>query len=172
MRIRTADVGDAAALLAIYAPYVQGTAVSFEYEVPTIGEFSARIERTLERYPYLVVEEDGEVRGYAYAAPFHHRAAYNRSCEVSIYIDSGARRKGYGRALYDELQRRLAKMGILNLYACIAVPVEADEYLTRDSEEFHARLGFRKVGEFHKCGYKFGHWYNTVWMEKMIGEHV
>lgn len=172
MRIRMADVGDAAATLAIYAPYVQNTAVSFEYEVPTIDEFSARIARTLERYPYLVVEEDGEVRGYAYAAPFHHRDAYNRSCELSIYIDSGARRKGYGRALYDELERRLAKMGILNLYACIAVPIGEDEHLTRDSEEFHARLGFGKVGEFHKCGYKFGRWYNTVWMEKIIGEHV
>ena len=60
-------------------------------------------------------------------------------------------------------------MGILNVYACIADPVEEDEYLTRSSEQFHRHLGFVKVGDFHLCGYKFGRWYNVIWMEKMIG---
>ena len=62
-------------------------------------------------------------------------------------------------------------MGILNVYACIADPVEDDEYLTRNSEQFHRHLGFVKVGDFHLCGYKFGRWYNVIWMEKMIGKH-
>jgi len=154
--IRTANVGDAPSALAIYAHYVENTAVSFEYEAPSVEEFSARIANTLGRYPYLVVEDDGEIRGYAYAGAFNPRAAYDRSCEVSIYVRHDARGKGYGRALYEALEKDLCERGILNLYACIASPVEEDEYLTRDSERFHARLGFERVGEFHKCGHKFG----------------
>ena len=83
----------------------------------------------------------------------------------------GARRRGYGRSLYGELERILKDKGITNLYACIGDPIEEDEYLTRNSERFHARMGFRKVGTFHKCGYKFNRWYNMIWMEKIIGEH-
>jgi phosphinothricin acetyltransferase len=62
-------------------------------------------------------------------------------------------------------------MEVLNLYACVADPVTEDEYLTGNSERFHQHLGFNKVGEFHKCGYKFGRWYNMIWMEKIVGEH-
>lgn len=171
MEIRSANTSDAARLLNIYAYYVENTAVSFECEVPTTGEFTNRVANTLERYPYLIVEDNDEIKGYAYAGPLSTRAAYDRSCEVSIYLDCRARRRGYGRALYEELEHRLSGMGILNLYACIASPVAEDEYLTSDSELFHARMGFEKVGEFHRCGHKFGRWYNVVWMEKLIGEH-
>ncbi|MBQ9572428.1 MAG: GNAT family N-acetyltransferase [Acidaminococcaceae bacterium] len=76
-----------------------------------------------------------------------------------------------GRMLYEALETELKKMGILNLYACIGYPETEDEYLTRNSAGFHAHLGYVKVGEFHKCGYKFGRWYNMIWMEKIIGEH-
>ena len=169
--IRSATVADAARLLQIYAPYVERTAITFELEVPSREEFAARIEHTLRSYPYLVVEDEGVVRGYAYAGPLKERAAYDHSCEVSIYLDQDARGRGLGQALYTELERRLRERGILNLYACIADPVEEDEYLTRDSERFHARLGYTKVGTFSKCGKKFGRWYNTIWMEKLIGAH-
>lgn len=172
MRIRSANVDDAARILGIYAYYVEHTAVSFEYDVPTLDEFSARVAKTLKRYPYLVLEEDGRILGYAYAGPFKERAAYDRSCEVTIYVERSARRRGYGRALYEELERRLGDAGMLNLYACIADPLEEDEYLTRDSERFHERLGYTRVGEFHQCGYKFHRWYNMIWMEKLIGPHV
>lgn len=172
MVIRSASTADAARILEIYAYYVVNTAITFEYEVPTLCEFRERVKSTLERYPYIVIEEDGEIVGYAYAGPFKERAAYDRSCEVSIYLDRDSRGKGYGRALYEELEKRLASRGILNLYACIASPIEEDEYLTDDSERFHARLGYERVGEFHQCGYKFERWYNMVWMEKLIGEHV
>ena len=171
MKIRSASTADAARIRDIYAYYVENTAISFEYEVPTLDEFAHRIAGTLEKYPYIVIEKDGEVEGYAYAGPFKARAAYGRSCEVSIYVDRDSRGRGYGRALYEELERRLKDMGILNLYACVASPIEEDERLTRNSEQFHAHLGFAKVGEFHKCGYKFGRWYNMVWMEKIIGKH-
>ena len=78
---------------------------------------------------------------------------------------------GIGRKLYETLEEQLAQQGIKNLYACIGSPIEEDEYLTNNSEQFHAHLGFVKVGEFHKCGFKFGRWYNMIWMEKIIGEH-
>lgn len=168
--IREARLGDAERLLEIYAYYVADTAVTFEYDVPSVEEFRERVRHTLRRYPYLVAERDGLVQGYAYAGPFKERAAYDWCCELSVYLDRGARRQGLGRALYAALERRLREMGILNLYACIAWPETEDEYLTRNSAEFHEHLGFAKVGEFHRCGYKFGRWYHMIWMEKHIGQ--
>lgn len=172
MKIRSATVDDASRLLDIYAYYVESTAISFECEVPSLEEFTARIANTLKRYPYIVAEEDGKIWGFAYAGVFKNRAAYSRSCEVSIYVERNARGKGCGRALYEELERRLAKIGIFNLYACIACPIEEDEYLSWDSERFHAHLGFKTVGEFHKCAYKFGRFYNMIWMEKIVDDEA
>ncbi len=170
MRIRSATPADAERLLEIYAYYVENTAISFEYEVPSVEEFRLRIENTLKKYPYLVLEEDGAVVGYAYAGVFKARAAYGHSCEVSIYIDRDMTRRGYGRALYKALEEDLRDRGIRNLYACIAEPIEPDEYLTNDSEIFHSRTGYIRVGEFHKCAFKFGRFYNMIWMEKIIGD--
>ena len=169
--IRSATKEDARRLLDIYAHYVERTAISFEYEAPSLQEFEGRMANVLKKYPYLVLEEDGVIQGYAYAGPFVGRAAYDHSCEVTIYLDHNAKGRGYGRMLYQVLEERLKAIGILNLYACIGVPEVEDQYLTRNSEEFHGHMGFSKVGEFHKCGYKFGRWYNMVWMEKIIGEH-
>ena len=169
--IREAKPEDAKALLEIYAYYVENTAITFEYDVPSTDVFRDRIIRTLEGYPYLVLEENGSILGYAYAGVFKDRPAYSRCCELSIYLSCGERRRGYGRMLYEALEAELKKRGFLNLYACIADPIVEDEYLTRNSEQFHRHLGFAKVGEFHRCGYKFGRWYNMIWMEKRIGEH-
>ena len=169
--IRKATIKDAACLLDIYAYYVKNTAITFECDVPSLEEFGNRINSTLKKYPYLVLEENGVVRGYAYAGAFVGRAAYGHSCEVTIYLDHDSKGRGYGRALYEALESALKNMGILNLYACIGDPVVEDEYLTRNSEQFHQHLGFSKVGTFHKCGYKFNRWYNMIWMEKFIGDH-
>ena len=169
--IRSAATEDAGRLLEIYAYYVQNTAITFEYDVPSLEEFRERIIRTQKRYPYLVLEDQGVIRGYAYAGVFKDRAAYSRSCELSIYLDRNARGRGCGRMLYEALEAELGRMGMVNLYACIADPIAEDEYLTKNSEQFHAHLGFRKVGEFHKCAYKFHRWYNMIWMEKLIGAH-
>ena len=168
--IRSAVPEDAGRLLQIYAWYVENTAVTYEYTVPTPEEFRERIERTLRQYPYLVLEEGGVIQGYAYAGAFHSRAAYAHCCELSIYLDRHARKRGFGRRLYEALEARLKEMGFLNLYACIGDPIVEDEYLTRNSERFHQHMGFVKVGTFHKCGRKFGRWYNMIWMEKIIGE--
>ena len=169
--IRAAAPEDAAAILEIYRHYVENTAVSFEYETPSVEEFRARIVNTLRKYPYFAAERDGELLGYAYAGAFHPRAAYGWCAELTVYLRPDERGRGLGRRLYEALESALAEMGVLNLYACIADPVAEDEYLTADSARFHERMGFSPVGRFTRCGYKFGRWYDMIWMEKLIGEH-
>ena len=107
IHIRTASPDDAAALLAIYAPYVRETAITFEYDVPSTEEFVRRITHTLEKYPYLVAEKDHSILGYAYAGPFHERAAYDWAVETSIYVDRNQKHSGIGRLLYDTLENVL-----------------------------------------------------------------
>ena len=139
--------------------------------MPSVEEFRGRIERIKTRYPYLVIEKNGIIKGYAYAGVFKDRAAYDRSCEMTIYLERGSSGEGLGRKLYEALEEALRKQGILNLYACIGYPDVPDEYLDYNSAQFHEHLGYSKVGTFHQCGYKFGRWYSMIWMEKMIGEH-
>ena len=171
VNIRNARIADARRILAIYDFYVKNTAITFEYDTPSLDEFKERMKKTMLRYPYLVIEEDGVIQGYAYAGAFVGRAAYDWSCELTVYLDHTRQKCGMGRKIYEALEDALRKMGVLNLYACIGYPEEDDEYLTKNSADFHAHLGFTKVGEFHKCGYKFGRWYHMIWMEKTIGEH-
>lgn len=171
IKIRTACASDAQALLEIYAPYVTKTAVTFEYEVPLLSDFQKRIEYTLKHYPYLVAEEDREILGYAYTGIFKERAAYDWAAEVSVYVREDKRGLGVGGRLYTALEEISRAQHILNLNACIAYADTEDEYLTRDSVKFHSHLGYSMVGKFHQCGYKFGRWYDMVWMEKILGEH-
>lgn len=140
--------------------------------MPTFEEFEKRIANTLEKFPYIVAERGGHIIGYAYAGKFKERPAYQWCVETSIYVHKECKHEGVGKAMYEALEKILKAQNILNLNACIAYPIEEDEFLTRDSVRFHEKLGYRLVGEFHKCGYKHGRWYNMVWMEKMIGEHV
>ncbi len=169
--IRTATTADAKRLLEIYSYYVENTAITFEYEVPSLKQFESLIQRTIRKYPYLVVEKNGIIQGYAYANPFKERAAYDWSCELSIYLDHKSQKQGLGRKLYEALEEDLFKRGMLNLYACIAVPKKEDEYLTNNSAQFHEHMGYETVGTFHECGYKFDQWYDMIWMEKRIGKH-
>ena len=161
IEIHEAKEADAAGLLAVYAPYVEHTAITFEYEVPTLEEFTERIRQTKTKYPYLVAKRDGKVLGYAYAW----------AVETSIYVDESCKHMGIGGKLHAALEEALKEQGFLNMNACIAYAPNEDEYLTNNSVEFHAHLGYRMVGQFYQCGYKFGRWYDMVWMEKLIGEH-
>jgi phosphinothricin acetyltransferase len=171
--IRKDKEEDAERLLEIYAPYVIDTAITFEYEVPTVDEFRQRINNTLKKYPYLVAEDEkGNLMGYSYAGAFKGRAAYDWAVETSIYVKQGEAGKGLGRLLHDALQKELQQMGILNMCACISAPRGTDPYLTDNSIQFHSHLGYRMVGRFMQCGYKFSRWYDMVWMEKHIGEHT
>lgn len=153
--IRLATPEDAPALLAIYEPYVRQTAITCEYEVPSVEEFAGRIERTLKRYPYLVMELEGRPVGYAYVSPLNSREAYDWSVETSIYLARDVRHGGLGRKLHDALKQCLIAMGITNMCALIAVPHDRDdEYLTHNSQDFHAHMGYRLVGAFDRCAQK------------------
>lgn len=172
--IRPASPDDAALLRLIYAPYIQETAITFEKTVPSLKEFRERIVHTLQQYPYLVCEENQEVVGYAYLSAFNPRTAYRHCAETSIYVKKNMRHHGVGKALYQALEKSAQSMGILNLNACIAYPSnekKADPFLSLDSPHFHEHLGYTVVGRFHQCGFKFGRYYDMIWMEKMIGRH-
>lgn len=171
IKIRTANLDDAPRLVEIYSYYVEKTAVSFEYEVPSVEKFQTRINRTQKNYPYLVAESGGKIIGYAYASRFIGREAYNFSAELTIYLDKNYRRKGVGKKLYGELEKILRETGIKNLYACIGYPEVEDEYLNFNSINFHQHLGFKICGKFTNCGYKFNRWYSMVYAEKIIGDY-
>lgn len=171
IKLRTARPSDAAGLLAIYAPYVEATAISFETVVPSLEEFKQRMLNKLPRYPYIVAERGGELLGYAYLSPFVGRAAYDRAAETTIYLRPDCRRMGIGKLLYTALEDIAREQGIINLEACIGWTDTPDEHLTNNSAEFHAHLGYRMVGRFNKCGRKFGRWYDMVWMEKLLCVH-
>ncbi len=167
--LRDALPEDGAALLAIYKPYVEQTAISFECQAPTLEEFENRIRTISAKYPYLTAEIDGRVVGYAYAHAFGERAAYNLTAELSVYVERDERRGGIGRLLYEELERRLKAAGYHSMIAVITAPQEEnDPYSSLDSQKFHARMGFVKAGHLHQCGYKFGRWYDVVHMERLI----
>lgn len=169
--IRRATKEDAEEILKLYAPYVTDTAITFEYDVPSVQEFAARIDHTLKKYPYLVAVEDHRIIGYAYASPFKERAAYDWAVETTIYLKQDCRGRGVGRKLYLALEEGLRKQNILNLNACIAFTQTEDKHLSNASTFFHTQLGYKKVAHFSKCGYKFETWYDMIWMEKIIGEH-
>ncbi|WP_352399342.1 N-acetyltransferase family protein [Anaerotignum sp.] len=164
IKIRIATWADAKQLLAIYAPYVTETTVTFEYDVPSIEEFTYRINNVLQSFPYYVAVMDDEVVGYCYASPFRTRAAYQWMVETTIYIKQDFRGSGIGTMLYSSLEATLKKQGILTMVACIAYPNPA-------SIAFHEANGFEKVGHFSKSGYKLSQWVDVVWMEKHINPH-
>ena len=166
--IRSATPGDAAAIWNIYRYYVEHTAISFEITMPTQEQIRQRIEKVLCGFPYLVAELNQKVIGYAYAGHFIPREAYYHCAEVSIYISRENHRSGIGRMLYDALIGQLRDQGITQIYACIGVTEIEDEYLTNNSAQFHAHMGFREVGRFCNSGKKFGRFYNMIWMEKLI----
>ena len=167
-----ATVADAPALREIYLPYVRTTAVTFELTDPSLEEFSERVRTTLERYPYIVAVDEGEIVGFAYAKAFRPRAAYLHSIETSIYMRMDYRGKGVGRRLYETHAKLLMLQNVYNMEACIAHCEPADEYVPATSRLFHERLGFRLVGKFTKCAHKFGRWYDMIWMEKILGDHI
>ena len=164
IKIQMASESDAETLLALYRPYVETTAITFEYEVPSPAEFRARIRQTLTRFPYLKAVCGSEILGYAYASPFKNRAAYDWAVETSIYVKHGAHGRGVGAALYHTLEEILKRQNITNLNACIVYPHP-------ESIGFHERLGYRTVAHFTKCGYKLGAWRDMVWMEKLLTPH-
>lgn len=167
VRIRTATIEDAEELLGIYEYYIKNTAVTFEYEVPSVEEFQGRISHILEHYPYLVAEADGEIIGYSYAGRFHPRAAFSWDVEMTVYLKHGTQRAGIGRKLYTLMERILREQGVVKTISLIVKPT--DSYSDYNSVPFHEKMGYTYVGELKDCGYKFHRWYTLIYMDKQIG---
>jgi L-amino acid N-acyltransferase YncA len=165
--IRLATEDDAEQILAIYAPIVRDTPISFEVEPPTVAAMRQRITDTLARFPWLVCDRCGELQGYTYAGRHRARAAYQWSVDVSVYIHAQSRRSGVGRALYGALFRILAMQGFCNAYAGITLPNPA-------SVGLHESLGFQPVGIYRSVGYKRGAWHDVGWWQLSLrppGDH-
>jgi L-amino acid N-acyltransferase YncA len=155
MRLRAATPDDAAAIAAIYAPYVTASAVSFETEAPDAAAMRARIDSSGDLHPWLVGEEaDGTVLGYAYASPFRPRPAYRFAVETSVYLRREACGRGLGERLYAPLLDMLEARGFTQAIAAITLPNDA-------SVRLHERLGFAAAGTYRQVGWKLGAWHDV-----------
>ena len=159
--IRPATEKDVPEILEIYAPYVENTTVTFEYDVPCGRSFLQRFYEITARFPWLVWEEQGQILGYAYASAPYSRAAFSWCAEPSIYLRPEARGRGIGRKLYTVLEAILEAQGYQVLYALIT-----SENL--ESIAFHQKMAYETRVDFPDCGYKFGRWLGLVWMEKRL----
>jgi L-amino acid N-acyltransferase YncA len=159
--VRDAAAADAQACAAIYAPYVTGTAITFETEPPSPPEMAGRIERAARGHAWVVLEHGGRVVGYAYGGAMNPRAAYRWSCEVSVYVEQGRRRSGAGRALYEVLFARLGARGLRMAVAGMTLPNDA-------SVGLHRAVGFEPVGVYRRIGYKHGAWHDVAWMQRQL----
>lgn len=166
INIRPVQIEDAQKLLEIYSYYVKNTALTFEYDVPSLTEFKNRIKNTLKKYPYLVAESDNEIVGYAYAGCFNARAAYAWDAEMSIYLNPEKRRLGIGKQIYTLLENILKEQGLVKTIAIITFPM--DEYSDFNSMQFHEKMGYKLSGKIENCGYKFNRWYTILYMDKII----
>ena len=171
VHLRTAREEDAAAIAAIYAPYVRETAITFEYEPPDEAEFRRRIRATLARYPYLAAERDGELLGYAYTGAFRSRAAYGWMVEPSIYLRRDLRGNGLGRRFYRALEDISRAQGVQTVCACVTCSPKPSPYVTDASIRFHQRMGYTLAGQLPGCGFKFGEWFGTCYFEKALGSY-
>lgn len=152
---------DIAEVLEIYAPYVQNTAITFEYEVPSLESFAERVHHYTEQYPWIVAKDHGEIVGYAYASLYRSREAYQWCCELSVYLRPEVQGKDLGRTLYSALMDLLTLQGYYMVYGVIALPNEA-------SLALHNQLGFSMDGIQENCGFKLGSWHHTATMSKPL----
>lgn len=159
--LRIAAAADVPAILDIYAPYVRCSTATFEYEPPTLEEFTRRFETITAQYPWLVWEEEGQVLGYAYASAPYTRPAYAWCAEASVYLRPQARGRGIAGKLYGALEAILTAQDYHVLYSLICSE-------NRDSLRFHQKMGYSLRGDFPDCGYKFGRWLGMLWMEKRL----
>lgn len=156
MIIRTATPADGAAIAAIYAPIVAQTVISFETDPPDASQMASRIASCLEHYPWLVMEEDGGVAGYAYAGQHRARAAYQWSCDITVYVAPTHHRRGVGKALYERLFDVLRMQGFAGAFAGIALP-------NASSIGLHEAMGFTNIARYPRVGFKLGAWRDVGW---------
>lgn len=164
IKLRTATAQDAPALSKIYKYYVENTTISFEYDAPTTEEFAERVTHKLEKYPFIVAEDNGTVVGYSYASEYRERRAYDHSVELSIYVDKDERHCGIGTMLYSALLSLLSEQNFASAYSCITIP-------NSPSVSFHEEMGFKLIGYFHKAGFKHGAWLDVAWYERALSSY-
>lgn len=159
--IRPATNEDVPEILSIYAPYVENSTATFEYDVPSQQEFRQRFQDITAQFPWLVWEEQGKILGYAYGSLPFERSGYAWIAEVSIYLLPEAQGKGLGRRLYAALEQLLALQGYHLLYSIITGE-------NTGSITFHEKTGYTFLADFPACGYKHGKSLNVIWMEKRL----
>lgn len=162
--IRLATPADAAGMLDIYKYYVENTAYTFEYEIPSVEEFQSRIIAVIRAFPWLVCEINNRIVGYAYAHKHRDRTAYQWSPESTIYVDRHYHGKGLARILYEALFDILKLQGFFNVYAGVLSTNE-------NSCAFHKALGFEEIGLFRNIGYKHGQWHSNMWFQLYLADH-
>lgn len=162
MRLRNVTVDDAAAIEAIYTPIVRETAISFEWEPPSLADWQQRVQKVTARYPWLVAVDDEQVvRGFAYANTHRDAPSYQWSVNTSVFVHADARGQGIGTALYRELHRQLVALGYFTAFAGIALPNAA-------SVALHESVGYRPLGVYEKVGFKSGQWRDVGWWRKEL----
>lgn len=161
VHIRMATADDLTAMLAIYAPFVQNTTISFEYEPPTLEEFATRFAEINRKFPWLAAEVDGVVCGYAYAKTVFSRSAYMWNAELSVYVADGFRRMKLGSRLVRAVIGLLARQGYYKAYAVVTA-------LNLPSIRLMEQLGFEREGCFRNVGYKLDEWHDVLWLGKAL----
>lgn len=160
--VRSASAQDAAAIVAIYRPYVENTVISWELDAPSPDEMASRIANAQKAHEWLVLEHDDQVIGFAYGHAVISLPSFKWSCETGIYISSDQHRAGWGRRLYAEVLHRLAERGYRRAFAGITQPNAA-------SNAFHRSFGFEDVGAYRRVYWKHDKWHDVAWMQLDLG---
>lgn len=159
--IRDAVVDDVPAICAIYNPYIEGTVITFEEQPVSVDEMQGRLKEVTASLPWLVFEERGQVRGFAYAKRWHARSAYRFSVESTVYLDTQVTGRGIGRQLYEALIDRLRALSVHSVLGVIALPNTA-------SVALHERLGFGQTGLLKEIGWKFDRWVDVGYWQLVL----
>jgi L-amino acid N-acyltransferase YncA len=162
--IRPATLTDAAQILNIYQPYITSSSITFEEKIPSLEEFSLRIQNGMKLHPWLVAEKDNQIIGYAYASKFRERESYRWSCELSLYIIEEFQNKGVAQQLYGSIIDIVKQQGYAIAIAVITLPNEK-------SVRFHEKIGFKQLFIFPKIGYKLNRWHDVLWMSLTLQPH-
>lgn len=159
--IRSVNISDAKDITRIYNHFIKNSIVTFEEDILSRGDMEKRIKGINLRYPYIVLELDGKIKGYAYAACWKSRLAYIFTVESTVYLEPGTEGNGYGYALYSHLIELLKQQGMHNVIGGISLPNPA-------SEKLHEKCGFKYLGKFSEVGYKFNKWIDVAYWELIL----
>lgn len=162
MKFRKVNLSDLKELLDIYGFYVENTDATFEYDVPTLDEFTNRMKDICREYPYIVCEYKDKIVGYAYAHQFKPGKAYRWSVELTVYLHKDYLGLGIGTKFYELLIEILKLQNVKIMYGCVTSSNER-------SIKLHEKMGFKMIGVYHNSGYKLGKWIDVTWFEQSIG---